>query len=151
MNLKTNTKKWRQSLGELGEQIAADYLAEHGYQVLERNYRAHRLGEIDVIAAQGSDIAFIEVKTRLLPGVQAFDHTGQMAVSALKQKKITRTAMHYLKLQPATRQNLRFDVMLVDYKLSRDQILTLLLKDDLVALRRYAVCEHIVAAFATFA
>ena len=45
------------------EEIAIQYLLQQGYQVLERNYRC-RFGEIDLIAQDGSTLAFIEVKTR---------------------------------------------------------------------------------------
>ena len=41
--------KERQSVGRKGEELAARYLAEKGFRVLERNYRAYR-GEIDIIA-----------------------------------------------------------------------------------------------------
>lgn len=151
MNLKTNTKKWRQSLGELGEQITAAYLTEHGYEVLERNYFAHRLGEIDLIALSDDtfELAFIEVKTRLT-SQSAFEHTGQMAVSLTKQKKIINSALHYVSTKGGPRRRLRFDVVLVDYDLSRDQVLALLVADDLKALRLYARLEHVPGAFGSF-
>jgi putative endonuclease len=52
-----------QTIGRKGESLAADYLQEKGYTILERNYRTPH-GEIDLIAAKGEVIAFIEVKTR---------------------------------------------------------------------------------------
>lgn len=51
------------ALGARGEAIAAAWLEEHGYRVLDRNFRT-RFGEIDLIARQGRELVFIEVKTR---------------------------------------------------------------------------------------
>ena len=51
------------SLGQWGETIAHDYLVEHGYKVIERNFRTE-YGEIDLIAEQDGVTVFVEVKTR---------------------------------------------------------------------------------------
>lgn len=50
-------------LGKIGEDMAADYLASHGYDILERNYRFQK-AEIDIIVKKDSVIAVVEVKTR---------------------------------------------------------------------------------------
>lgn len=47
-----------------GEQIAATFLTEQGYTILERNWRHSRRGEIDLIAQTGNIVVFVEVKTR---------------------------------------------------------------------------------------
>ena len=46
-------------LGKQGEEIAAQYLIEKGYEILERNWR-NRHKEIDIIARDGKDIDHIE-------------------------------------------------------------------------------------------
>jgi putative endonuclease len=53
----------RRALGRLGEEAAAAHLRQRGFAVLERNVRT-RHGEIDLIAWDGSTLAFVEVKTR---------------------------------------------------------------------------------------
>jgi len=53
------------SLGQLGEKIASNFLEKNGYQIIEKNYRARRWGEIDLIAIDGDTLAFVEVKTRI--------------------------------------------------------------------------------------
>jgi putative endonuclease len=55
----------RHRLGRLGEQLAVEHLARRGYRIVERNYRT-RWGELDIIAFDGTTLAFCEVKTRRL-------------------------------------------------------------------------------------
>ena len=50
-------------LGRWGESCASAYLEQHGFVVLERNWR-HSSGEIDLIASFGATLVFVEVKTR---------------------------------------------------------------------------------------
>jgi putative endonuclease len=57
----------RRDLGALGEQLASEHLERCGFTVVERNYRT-RWGELDVIAFDGSVLAFCEVKTRRAGG-----------------------------------------------------------------------------------
>ena len=54
--------KHNQQVGHWGEETAAAYLAQQGYQIVARNARTP-YGEIDIIARQGEMIVFIEVKT----------------------------------------------------------------------------------------
>jgi putative endonuclease len=53
----------RHRLGALGERLAAEHLARRGFTILERNYRT-RWGELDIVAFDGTTLAFCEVKTR---------------------------------------------------------------------------------------
>ncbi len=52
-----------QEKGKAGEDIAAQYLMEKGFVIMERNWR-HRHLEVDLIASKGKMLHFIEVKTR---------------------------------------------------------------------------------------
>jgi putative endonuclease len=59
-------KMKKQTVGSVGEEIAAKYLTGKGYKVLFRNYR-QKFGEIDIIArSPDCEIIFIEVKTLLM-------------------------------------------------------------------------------------
>lgn len=93
-------------LGDRGENLAAEYLTAHGYQICERKFRTP-LGEIDLIARQNGSLIFIEVKTRrsLRYGTPA------AAVNTLKQQKIIRTAYWYLRQQQIEETLCRFDVI----------------------------------------
>jgi putative endonuclease len=53
----------RRVLGDVGEQLAVDYLGSLGCKTIARNHRT-RQGEIDLVALDRSTLAFIEVKTR---------------------------------------------------------------------------------------
>lgn len=53
----------RRHLGDFGEQVAATYLEQHGYQILARKWRCAQ-GEIDLIARDGTTLVFTEVRTR---------------------------------------------------------------------------------------
>lgn len=93
--------------GKAGEDYTAQWLVNHGYQIVQRNYHS-RYGEIDIIAANEEYIAFVEVKTRQSGAlVSALE-----SVTPQKQKRILLTAQIYLSeseppLQP------RFDVAAV--------------------------------------
>lgn len=53
----------RIDLGKWGESVAALHLEAKGYQIQARNWRCAR-GEIDIVAIDGDELAFVEVKTR---------------------------------------------------------------------------------------
>ena len=95
-------------IAKIGESVAAEHLTEHGYQILEQNYRFQR-GEIDLIAKQGKWIIFVEVKTRrsLKFGLP------QYAVTKDKQRKISKIALAYLQSQNLMDTPCRFDVIAI--------------------------------------
>ena len=53
----------RQDLGRYGEERAAHYLLDRGYEIIERNWRSP-VGEIDIVASEKGRLVFVEVKTR---------------------------------------------------------------------------------------
>ena len=57
------TSRARKNVGDSGERIAALFLEQRGYKILERNWRT-RSGEIDLIAEDADGLAFIEVRVR---------------------------------------------------------------------------------------
>lgn len=93
------------SKGAIGEVLAARFLRNKKYTILAANYRC-RFGEIDIIAADRSYIAFVEVKTRRADSL----YTPREAVTAAKQRRIMQTAAMYLSGNPIKRQP-RFDVI----------------------------------------
>ncbi len=93
------------ALGRYGEQLAAQYLQRRGYALLAANVRC-RFGEIDLIAARGGFLVFVEVKQR------KSDRYGSAGayVDARKQRRIRLTAEYWLQRHPDGRQP-RFDVI----------------------------------------
>lgn len=95
-------------LGDRGENVAAIHLESRGFQILERQHRGH-YGEVDLIALDKDTIVFVEVKTRA--SVAAGDPTE--AVDRVKQRKITRSALGYLKQKGWLERRARFDVVAI--------------------------------------
>lgn len=52
------------SIGREAEQIASDYLEEHGYTILDRNYTFKHMGEIDIVSEIDQTLVFVEVRFR---------------------------------------------------------------------------------------
>ena len=51
-------------VGQRGEEAAVEFLKRKGYQIVERNWTLN-FGELDIIATKGSELIFVEVKSRL--------------------------------------------------------------------------------------
>ena len=83
--------KSRQELGRWGEALAADYLTEKGYSIINQNYRSS-YGEIDLIARHQNSLVFVEVKTR------PSDAYGlpEASVTARKRDHLIASAQAYL-------------------------------------------------------
>lgn len=93
-------------LGERGEDAAAAYLERAGMSIVERNWRCDT-GEVDIIALDGQEIVFCEVKTRKT----AAKGTPDEAVTPAKQRKYGRLAAAYLLTNDLTDVGVRFDVI----------------------------------------
>jgi putative endonuclease len=100
----------RQRTGARGEDRAANWYAQRGYQVVERNWRC-RDGEIDLIATVGTTLVICEVKAR---SSLAYGHPAE-AVTPAKQRRLRQLAVRWLAehdLAPRP-QEIRFDVAAV--------------------------------------
>ena len=91
--------------GAWGEDAACAYLERRGYRTAARNFRT-RFGEVDIIAAYGQYIVFVEVKTRRDDRVAA----AREHVTAAKQRRILAAAAEWLQKNPSPLQP-RFDVI----------------------------------------
>lgn len=98
----------RKRVGRLGEEAAATYLRQNGYQILARNWFT-RLGELDIIAQENQDLVFVEVRsTRGL----RFGY-GFQSVDFKKQQRVRRLALQYMKHHNLGYLLIRFDVISV--------------------------------------
>lgn len=91
--------------GAWGEHIAREHLERQGYRTVETNFRT-RFGEIDIIAAHGQYIVFVEVKTRKSDRFAA----AREFVTPQKQQRLRAAAAEWLQQHP-TDQQPRFDVV----------------------------------------
>ena len=91
--------------GRSGERIAEEYLIKNGYSILHRNWRtAHK--EIDLVALEGSDLVFVEIKTR---SGTAYGFPEE-AVSLKKQAHLRAAATIFMEQYPE-HTVARFDVI----------------------------------------
>ena len=95
---------YKKLLGKKGERLVAKYLKKQGFTIIKRNYKTP-FGEADIIAKDGDEMVFVEVKTRAnqnfgLPR-EAVDYTKQN-----RYKKIA----NYFWIQTGEEPNARFDV-----------------------------------------
>ncbi len=100
----------RRDTGSRGEEVAARWYLDHGYRVLDRNWRC-RDGEIDLVLCRNRTVVFCEVKTRT---TDRFG-TGAESVSVAKQRRIRRLAGRWLAQEGPSRVGraveVRFDVV----------------------------------------
>lgn len=94
-------------LGKRGEDLAAQFLEEKNYHLLERNWR-HGRAELDIIAMDGKTMVFAEVKTRS-------DDIFERPENAVKNKKrglMIKAAIGYM--HKSKHENaIRFDILSV--------------------------------------
>lgn len=102
-----------ESLGDYGERLATEYLRRCGYTLLEHSMHTH-YGEIDIIAAWGKErVVFVEVKTW---AVQRSNDGGPSdAVDEEKQRRITQSALVYMKRHGLLGTPGRMDVIAVTF------------------------------------
>ncbi len=78
-------------IGSQNEAKAVEFLMAEGFRIVEQNYYARKLGEIDIIAMQDGVLHFVEVKS-----AQAdFDPIYNFTPS--KQRKVINSAYYYMK------------------------------------------------------
>jgi putative endonuclease len=93
-------------LGRKGEDLAASYFRDRGWEILERNYRSRR-GEIDLVCQDRGTIVFVEVKARTSAGFARPDES----VTHRKQAKLRRLVEEYLVTHRLESSDIRFDVL----------------------------------------
>ncbi|MEB3355385.1 MAG: YraN family protein [Synechococcales bacterium] len=131
---KSTVSSQTRELGNWGEAIAAQWLSQQGWQILDRQWRC-RWGELDLVAqfcptgaiAPRTNpthpvipiLAFVEVKVR---SRRNWDANGLLAITPQKQAKLQRAAQLYLTEHPRVEAfACRFDVALVQWWASRPQ------------------------------
>ena len=98
----------KDALGRRGEEIAARYLASRGLAIVERNWRCPQ-GEIDLIARDGGELVFVEVKTR---SSVAFGHPLE-SITPVKLARLRRLAAAWCDAHPGGHDTIRIDAIAV--------------------------------------
>lgn len=108
-----NERRAAERRGRGAERLAAALLRAKGYRILARRFRSPA-GEIDLVAARGRVLAFVEVKRRRDMAEAA------ESVTAKSRARIARAAEHFLRRHPQwAERDLRFDAVLLGRFLPR--------------------------------
>lgn len=100
----------RRRFGNVGEELAATFLESQGMNILASQYKKH-FGEIDLIAQDGDEVVFVEVKART---TSMFGYP-EDSVTPKKIGHILRVAQSYLQEKQQTESPWRIDVLAIEY------------------------------------
>ncbi len=99
----------KSSIGRRGEDQAVQFLADKGFNVIERNYHSS-CGEIDIIGIDADVLVFVEVKAWSSFGVEQLER----GINKRKQKRIMETAKYFLSNhRKYMSMAIRFDVVFI--------------------------------------
>jgi putative endonuclease len=106
----------KQQKGKEGEDMAANFLQQQGYEIVARNYRYKR-SEIDLIVRKAGWLVFVEVKMR---SSNAFGYPEEF-VDYQKAKNIVYGAEHYT-YENKYEGNVRYDVVAITMRYDKPEI-----------------------------
>ena len=98
-------------LGLAGERLAEKFLRTSGLKIIARRFRT-RAGEIDLIAMDGDEVVFVEVKTRR----SARFGTPEESVTRTKRAHLRAVAFAYLSSAHRPRARFRIDVIAIEMR-----------------------------------
>ena len=104
--LSTSSEPEHLRRGRLGERAARKHLRRAGMKFLTANFRSPR-GEIDLIFRDDDCLVFVEVKAR---SSDAWTRPAA-AVNEQRRRRLSRTALDYLKLIRQPPVKIRFDIV----------------------------------------
>lgn len=92
-------------LGKWGEDLAASYLEEQGYEILERDWKSGH-HDLDIVARDENSLVIVEVKTRR----NRLFGDPEEAIDYKKRLSLQSAANHYVKSH-RTKAPVRIDVI----------------------------------------
>jgi putative endonuclease len=111
-----------QKIGEIGEDVACNYLSNLGFSVLERNY-TKKWGEIDIIAKKDEILYFIEVKSKSVSDLDYYFKQNELNINTSgrpeenmhpwKLKRLRRVVETYLISKRLGYTDWQFDLLVV--------------------------------------
>jgi putative endonuclease len=99
----------RRRFGDFGERVASSHLEAKGYAILERNWST-REGEIDIIASKGSDLVFVEVRSRQGRSMGLPEES----ITGRKAAHVRAAAAAYTQQHPEAPPNQRIDIVVLE-------------------------------------
>lgn len=98
----------QQTLGRYGESLAAQHLSALGYTIHARNWHCPQ-GELDLVAHDGTEWVFVEVRTRRAPDT----NTAIESVTPAKQARVLAAAEAYIEAHSLEEQPWRVDLVVI--------------------------------------
>lgn len=83
----------RRDFGKKSEDMAIEYLEAIGFKIVDRNFYAKKLGEIDIIATKDNILHFIEVKSAKANFEPIYN------ITPTKLKKIIESVKYYMQIK----------------------------------------------------
>lgn len=99
----------RKTTGAVGEKLAAQFLVQRGYKIIETNYRC-REGKVDIIASKEDCLVFVEVRTKRST---AFG-SPEESITDRKKEHLRAVAARYRQTHDGLPQAWRIDVVAVE-------------------------------------
>lgn len=103
MNNFQNSKTVKQAKGIMGELWALEWMKQHGYTILAKNWRSGRY-EIDLVCTDGKVIVFVEVRSHF-SATKSFPETSILLLKQTSVQKATRKYMAENRIQLPVRQD----------------------------------------------
>lgn len=101
----------RKELGNLSESLAAEHLTNAGLKLVMRNYRCPK-GEIDIIARDGDQLVFVEVRSK----TSQVMGWAEESIDSRKRQKLRNCATYYVMEQGCQQwPSLRIDLLAVNW------------------------------------
>jgi putative endonuclease len=95
-------------IGSAAEDAAAEFLQAQGFTIVTRRFKARR-GELDIVALEGDQLVFVEVKQRSARGYRPEDSMGDG-----KRRALYLAGQEYLACIGETERHVRFDLVAID-------------------------------------
>jgi putative endonuclease len=109
----SNNKKFNMAqhtdLGQIGEELAHEYLVKKGYKIKARNWHFNHY-ELDLVAEQSNELVIVEVKTRSANIYETLDE----AISKAKIRFLVNAAEAYI-LENEIDLETRFDIIAIKW------------------------------------
>jgi len=116
--MKPTDPRSTKTIGDVAEDIAVDHLEAQGWFIIERQWSHHNMGELDIVADDGTAIVFVEVRFRTRTDFGLPEET----LSKAKLARIRRTAAMYMVKKGIRDKACRFDVLAIDMMSGKPEV-----------------------------